>query len=239
MHGSVKMRVLTLHVPKDSKKFKTSVHGVGDKIQSFSFTKIFPPDTSQKQFFDLTALKIVQDFIGGQNSLIFTYGVTSSGKTYTIQGSPGNEGVMPRAVDVVFNSIGEQLIKESNLQLRMANSVVVLSVKEKAEMMQHKNKILALADIIQDQNLPEELGMLSVKSSSMHRSAEEAVASGDQQPPTQNCQVRDDCKKNRSVALSLCETNVKTPYAEPSLFLFSYSLFVYSSLPLFWLMPQM
>jgi kinesin family protein 20 len=31
-------------------------------------------------------LKLVQDFIEGQNCLVFTYGVTSSGKTYTIQG---------------------------------------------------------------------------------------------------------------------------------------------------------
>ncbi|CAK8673703.1 unnamed protein product [Clavelina lepadiformis] len=43
------------------------------------------------------------------------------------------------------------------------------------------------------------LGMLSVKSSSMPRSTEEAAASGNQQPPTRNCQVRDHCKKNRSV----------------------------------------
>ncbi|XP_076817054.1 uncharacterized protein LOC143462694 isoform X3 [Clavelina lepadiformis] len=142
--------VLTLHAPKDSNKFKTSAHGVGDKIQSFSFTKIFRPDTSQKQFFDLTALKIVQDFIGGQNSLIFTYGVTNSGKTYTIQGSPGNEGIMPRAVDVVFNSIGDQLIEDSNMQLQMANSVVVVSDEEKVELLQQKKEMLALADETQD-----------------------------------------------------------------------------------------
>ncbi|XP_076815194.1 kinesin-like protein KIF20A [Clavelina lepadiformis] len=33
--------VLTLHAPKDSNKFKTSVHGVGDKIQSFFLQKYF------------------------------------------------------------------------------------------------------------------------------------------------------------------------------------------------------
>ena len=33
----------------------------------------------QKDFFDATTLKTIEDFIGGQDALIFTYGVTSSG----------------------------------------------------------------------------------------------------------------------------------------------------------------
>ncbi|CAK8679717.1 unnamed protein product [Clavelina lepadiformis] len=57
------------------------------------------------------------------------------------------------------------------------------------------------------QNLAKELGMLFVKHSSKPRStkkaaprsAEEAAASGYQQPPTRNCQVRGHCKKNRSI----------------------------------------
>jgi kinesin family member 23 len=37
--------------------------------------------------------------------LLFTYGITSSGKTFTIQGRPDAPGVIPRTVDVLFNSI--------------------------------------------------------------------------------------------------------------------------------------
>lgn len=37
--------------------------------------------------------------------LLFTYGITSSGKTFTLTGSPSNCGVLPRCVDVLFNSI--------------------------------------------------------------------------------------------------------------------------------------
>jgi hypothetical protein len=38
---------------------------------------------------------------------VFAYGVTNSGKTYTITGAEheGEQGLLPRAVDVVFNSI--------------------------------------------------------------------------------------------------------------------------------------
>lgn len=37
--------------------------------------------------------------------LLFTYGITSSGKTWTIQGPPDNPGIVPRTLDVLFNSI--------------------------------------------------------------------------------------------------------------------------------------
>lgn len=38
--------------------------------------------------------------------LLFTYGVTGSGKTFTMTGSPGEGGLLPRSLDMLFNSIG-------------------------------------------------------------------------------------------------------------------------------------
>ena len=40
----------------------------------------------------------MQEFLEGQNQLIFTYGATSSGKTYTIQGTNEDPGIIPRSV---------------------------------------------------------------------------------------------------------------------------------------------
>lgn len=40
------------------------------------------------------------------SGLLFTYGVTGSGKTYTMTGSPGQGGLLPRSLDMIFNSIG-------------------------------------------------------------------------------------------------------------------------------------
>lgn len=49
---------------------------------------------------------MVEEVLQGQSGLIFSYGVSNSGKTYTIQGVEGEErGIVPRSVDVVFNSI--------------------------------------------------------------------------------------------------------------------------------------
>ena len=38
--------------------------------------------------------------------LLFTYGVTGSGKTFTMTGAPGDGGLLPRSLDMLFNSIG-------------------------------------------------------------------------------------------------------------------------------------
>lgn len=75
--------------------------------QTFSFTQIFPPETIQSNFFSHTTLPLVKDLLNGENGLIFAYGVTNSGKTYTIQGKNNTEeaGLLPRTLDVVFNSI--------------------------------------------------------------------------------------------------------------------------------------
>ena len=41
----------------------------------------------------------LQDFLEGRNQLIFAYGATCSGKTFTIQGDSVNPGILPRALD--------------------------------------------------------------------------------------------------------------------------------------------
>lgn len=73
----------------------------------YAFSHVFPPATQQADFFAKTTLPLVKDVLEGQNGLLFTYGVTNSGKTYTIQGGTeeGSAGILPRTLDVVFNSI--------------------------------------------------------------------------------------------------------------------------------------
>lgn len=73
----------------------------------YKFSHVFPPSTQQSDFFAKTTLPLVQDLLDGQNGLLFAYGVTNSGKTYTIQGGnePGSGGILPRTLDVIFNSV--------------------------------------------------------------------------------------------------------------------------------------
>ena len=79
----------------------------------YTFSRVFAPvptespREAQQSFFQHTTLSLVKDLLEGKNSLVFTYGVTNSGKTYTVQGNdePGEAGILPRTMDVIFNSI--------------------------------------------------------------------------------------------------------------------------------------
>ena len=70
-----------------------------------TFQHVFDDRATQKEVFDHVALPLVSNLIHGKNGLLFTYGVTGSGKTFTMTGDPQNGGIMPRCLDVIFNSI--------------------------------------------------------------------------------------------------------------------------------------
>jgi kinesin family protein 23 len=70
-----------------------------------TFQCVFDDTATQKDVFDHVALPLVSNLIRGKNGLLFTYGVTGSGKTFTMTGDPQNGGIMPRCLDVIFNSI--------------------------------------------------------------------------------------------------------------------------------------
>jgi hypothetical protein len=77
------------------------------QVSTYTFSQVFSPETRQPEFFTQTTLPLVRSLLNGENGLIFTYGVTNSGKTYTIQGTNEKEasGLLPRTLDVIFNSI--------------------------------------------------------------------------------------------------------------------------------------
>lgn len=60
----------------------------------FFHGKIFGPETTQQQFYENTMKKMVNDVLQGENRLLYTYGVTNSGKTYTIQGTDFALGII-------------------------------------------------------------------------------------------------------------------------------------------------
>ncbi|XP_053721563.1 kinesin-like protein KIF23 isoform X1 [Synchiropus splendidus] len=93
---------IQLHAPEGLKANRNGEY----KETQYSFKKVFGIDTSQTQLFGDVAKSLVEDLINCKNGLLFTYGVTGSGKTYTMTGSAGEGGLLPRSLDMLFNSIG-------------------------------------------------------------------------------------------------------------------------------------
>jgi len=78
----------------------------------YSFSQIFDESTNQKQIYERVALPLIQDVLNGKNGLLFTYGVTGSGKTYSMVGNQSELGILQRSLDTLFNSISFQQAKK-------------------------------------------------------------------------------------------------------------------------------
>ncbi|XP_068579361.1 kinesin-like protein KIF23 isoform X4 [Cebidichthys violaceus] len=128
---------IQLHAPEG---FKTNRNGEYKETQ-YSFKKVFGVSISQMELFEHVAKPLVDDLIHGKNGLLFTYGVTGSGKTFTMTGSPGQGGLLPRSLDMLFNSIGPYQAKRYVLKtddkngIEVQNEVDALLERQKRENM--------------------------------------------------------------------------------------------------------
>ena len=99
---------LILQIPECSASFKSGQI----KQLVYSFHKIFAEQSTQKELFEEVGLPLVRDLLGGKNGLLFTYGVTGSGKTYSMLGNQQTSGMLQRSLDTLFNSISFQQAKK-------------------------------------------------------------------------------------------------------------------------------
>ncbi|XP_036685591.1 kinesin-like protein KIF20B isoform X4 [Balaenoptera musculus] len=114
----------------------------GQMAQTFSFSKVFGPETTQKEFFQGCILQPVKDLLKGQSRLIFTYGLTNSGKTYTFQGTEENIGILPRTLNVLFDSLQERLCTKMNLKPHRSREYLRLSPDQEKEEVASKSALL-------------------------------------------------------------------------------------------------
>ncbi|XP_055789016.1 kinesin-like protein KIF23 isoform X2 [Salvelinus fontinalis] len=112
---------IQLHAPDG---LKANRNGEFKETQ-YSFKKVFCIKTSQMELFQDVAKPLVDDLIHSKNGLLFTYGVTGSGKTFTMTGAPGQGGLLPRSLDMIFNSIGPYQAKRFVLKTDDKNGVEV------------------------------------------------------------------------------------------------------------------
>ena len=91
--------------------------------QSFKFDKIFTKEaTSEKIYLDMCQ-DIIKGFLNGINGTIFTYGQTTSGKTYTMLGNVDYPGILPCSLKNLFDLL-EMKKKEINFNYNLYCSYV-------------------------------------------------------------------------------------------------------------------
>ncbi|XP_005152796.3 kinesin-like protein KIF20A [Melopsittacus undulatus] len=116
-------QTVILNAPKESSAVKNSEKGIGRSVRKFTFSQVFGPETTQSEFFKGSMKEIVRAYVNGVNGLVFTYGVTNAGKTFTIQGTSKDFGILPRSLDVVFNHIRGRHYLKMNFKPYLSNDV--------------------------------------------------------------------------------------------------------------------
>ncbi len=95
----------------------------------YSFNQIFDETVNQKQLFEHVGLSLVQDLLKGKNGLLFTNGVSESGKTYTIMGDRHEIGMLQQSLDTLFNSISfQQAKKYVNINIIQINHLELIYI---------------------------------------------------------------------------------------------------------------
>ncbi|NXO34295.1 KI20B protein, partial [Locustella ochotensis] len=122
----------------------------GPMLQKFTFSQVFGPETTQEEFFEGTMKQPVQDFLDGYNRLVFTYGVTNAGKTYTFQGTEDDVGILPRTMDMLFKSIQGKLYSAMDLKPYRCRDYIKLTENQVREETAIKNSLLRLIKEVEE-----------------------------------------------------------------------------------------
>ncbi|XP_061693543.1 kinesin-like protein KIF20B [Syngnathoides biaculeatus] len=110
--------------------------------QRFRFSQVYGPDTTQSEFFRGTVKDLVADVLRGGNSLVFTYGVTNAGKTFTFLGPDGDVGVLPRSLHAIFDSVEGKVWTGPSVKPQRRREFVWLSEEQRAEEAAFKGELL-------------------------------------------------------------------------------------------------
>ncbi|NXP91929.1 KI20A protein, partial [Passerina amoena] len=146
-------QTVILNAPKESSAMKNSERGIGHAVHSFTFSQVFGPETTQSEFFEGSMKDIIRAYINGVNGLVFTYGVTNAGKTFTIQGTSKDLGILPRSLDVIFNHLRGRHYLKMNFKPYLSNDVKKLEDEQVKQEEALKTAILASLKEVSDQML--------------------------------------------------------------------------------------
>ena len=99
-----------------------SVGGGGSGNNSeikFIFDKLFDMNTEQETIYNSLMVPLLDSVMDGYNGTIFAYGATGCGKTYTINGTSDNPGIIYRAMNDLFKRI-KDLQSEKDFEILLS-----------------------------------------------------------------------------------------------------------------------
>ncbi|TMS01444.1 Kinesin-like protein KIF20B [Larimichthys crocea] len=135
---------VVLKAPKTCQSNRQNDKSLPQTAQRFTFTQVFGPGSSQQKVFEGSVRGLVRDVLDGGNCLVFTYGVTNAGKTFTFLGPDHDSGLLPRSLSVIFNSIDGRLYSRCDLKPQRCRDFSRLTPDQQAAESSSKKNLLRL-----------------------------------------------------------------------------------------------
>ena len=78
---------------------------------------VFSPHDGNARVYDNAAKRLVRRVMEGYNGTVFAYGMTGTGKTFSMQGTANQPGTIPLAITDIFSYIRENPVREFLLRV--------------------------------------------------------------------------------------------------------------------------
>lgn len=80
--------------------------------QSYVYDHVYGPEFTSQQIYQQMGRPIVHRVLSGFNGTVFMYGQTTSGKTYSMLGTPELPGILPCSIKDIFQNIAKDAERE-------------------------------------------------------------------------------------------------------------------------------
>jgi centromeric protein E len=92
----------------------------GQTGQDYKFDQVFGPESTTEELFQSCAGDLVRSFCHGENATIMAYGQTASGKTHTMEGAFGEDGIMQLSVQEICAFFADPEREGTSYNMRVA-----------------------------------------------------------------------------------------------------------------------
>ncbi|KAJ4340492.1 Kinesin-like protein kip2 [Didymella glomerata] len=100
----------------NGKRHTVAYHG-RDGGGDYIYDNVFDTQDNNARVYDATAKRLVRRVMEGYHGTVFAYGMTGTGKTFSMQGTATNPGVIPLAITDIFSYIRETPHREFLLRV--------------------------------------------------------------------------------------------------------------------------
>ncbi|KAJ5510885.1 hypothetical protein N7453_002988, partial [Penicillium expansum] len=119
----------------------------GKEGGDYFYDNVFNPQENNAKVYDSAAKRLVRRVMEGYHGTVFAYGMTGTGKTFSMQGTATSPGVIPLAITDIFSFIRETphrefLLRQEEIKLREDSKRGVYATPLKEEIVQSPTQLL-------------------------------------------------------------------------------------------------